>query len=102
MALIKVTKENINEILASDKRVMIDFYAEWCGPCQMVLPIVEQIADENPQYVIAKVNIDEEPELTSQYDVRGVPLLIVFENGKILTQAAGARPKNAILELLKQ
>ena len=101
MSLITANKDNINEILSSKKRVLIDFYADWCGPCKMVSPLVEQIANENPEYIVAKVNIDEEPELANEYDVRGIPLLMVFENGKVLRQAAGARPKQAILELLK-
>ena len=101
MSLIKATKDNINEILASEKRVLIDFYADWCGPCQMISPFIEQIANEHPEYVVAKVNVDEETELAAQYDVRGIPLLMVFENGEVIRQAAGTRPKQAILDLIK-
>ena len=101
MSLIKATKDNINEILASEKRVLIDFYADWCGPCQMIGPFIEQIANEHPEYVVAKVNVDEETELAAQYDVRGIPLLMVFENGEVIRQAAGTRPKQAILDLIK-
>ena len=101
MSLIKATKDNINEILASEKRVLIDFYADWCGPCQMIAPFIEQIANEHPEYVVAKVNVDEETELAAQYDVRGIPLLMVFENGEVIRQAAGTRPKQAILDLIK-
>ena len=101
MSLIKATKDNINEILASEKRVLIDFYADWCGPCQMLAPFIEQIANEHPEYVVAKVNVDEETELAAQYDVRGIPLLMVFENGEVIRQAAGTRPKQAILDLIK-
>ena len=101
MSLIKATKDNINEILASEKRVLIDFYADWCGPCQMTAPFIEQIANEHPEYVVAKVNVDEETELAAQYDVRGIPLLMVFENGEVIRQAAGTRPKQAILDLIK-
>ena len=101
MSLIKATKDNINEILASEKRVLIDFYADWCGPCQMTAPFIEQIANEHPEYIVAKVNVDEETELAAQYDVRGIPLLMVFENGEVIRQAAGTRPKQAILDLIK-
>ena len=101
MSLIKATKDNINEILASEKRVLIDFYADWCGPCQMIAPFIEQIANEHPEYVVAKVNVDEETELAAEYDVRGIPLLMVFENGEVIRQAAGTRPKQAILDLIK-
>ena len=101
MSLIKATKDNINEILASEKRVLIDFYADWCGPCQMLAPFIEQIANEHPEYVVAKVNVDEETELAAQYDVRGIPLLMVFENGEVIRQGAGTRPKQAILDLIK-
>ena len=101
MSLIKATKDNINEILASEKRVLIDFYADWCGPCQMTAPFIEQIANEHPEYVVAKVNVDEETELAAEYDVRGIPLLMVFENGEVIRQGAGTRPKQAILDLIK-
>ncbi|MBR5234167.1 MAG: thioredoxin [Clostridia bacterium] len=101
MSLIKANKDNFKQIISSDKKVLVDFYADWCGPCQMVSPFVEQIANEHPEYVIAKVNVDEEPELAAQYDVRGIPLLMVFENGEVKKQAAGARPKQAILDLIE-
>lgn len=101
MSAIKVNKNNFQEILKSDKKVLLDFYADWCGPCRMVLPLIEQLADENPQYIIGKVNIDDEPELAQKFEVFSVPTLVVLENGKVVNQSSGARPKNQILALLE-
>ena len=101
MSVIHVDKNNINDILSSEKRVLLDFYADWCGPCQMVAPFINQIAEENPQYVIGKINVDEQPELAAQYDVAGIPSFVVIENGQIINKASGARPKNQILSLLE-
>lgn len=101
MSAINVNKNNFNEIVQSEKKVLLDFYADWCGPCRMVLPLVEQIADENPQYVIGKINIDDEPELAQEFDVFSVPTLVVLEKGKVISQSSGARPKNQILALLE-
>lgn len=101
MSAINVNKNNFEEIIKSEKKVLLDFYADWCGPCRMVLPLVEQIAQENPQYVIGKVNIDIEPELAQAFDVFSVPTLVVLEDGKVINQSSGARPKNQILALLE-
>jgi thioredoxin 1 len=102
MSVFKITNDNFqSEVLDSDKTVLLDFYAEWCGPCRMVSPIVEQIAAENPQYLVAKVNVDEEPELAAQFGVSSIPLLAVVKNGKIVNKSAGAKPKHQILALLE-
>lgn len=101
MSAINVNKNNFNVIVQSEKKVLLDFYADWCGPCRMVLPLVEQIADENPQYIIGKINIDDEPELAQEFDVFSVPTLVVLEKGKVISQSSGARPKNQILALLE-
>lgn len=101
MSAISVNKNNFDEIIKSEKKVLLDFYADWCGPCRMVLPLVEQIADENPQYVIGKVNIDNEPELAEKFEVYSVPTLVVIEKGRIVNQSSGARPKNQIIALLE-
>lgn len=101
MSALVVNKNNFEEVLKSEKKVLLDFYADWCGPCRMVLPLVEQIADENPQYLIGKVNIDNEPELAQAFDVFSVPTLVVLENGKVVNAVSGARPKNQILSLLE-
>lgn len=101
MSVLNINKSNFDLVVKSEKPVLLDFYAEWCGPCRMVSPLVEQIADENPQYLVAKVNVDEEPELAAQFDVSSIPLLVAVKNGKIVSKAAGARPKQQILKLLE-
>lgn len=101
MAAIKVTKENFEEIKASDKPVLIDFYADWCGPCRMVLPIVAKIADEHPEYVIGKVNVDEEGELAKSFGVMSIPTLVVLKGGEVVNKAIGAKNEAQILQLLE-
>ena len=83
-----------------EKPAVIDFYATWCGPCRMVVPIVEEIADERPDIKVGKINVDEEVELASQFGIMSIPTLVVIEKGKIVNQAMGARPKEAILGML--
>ena len=100
MALIKVTKENFEEIKASEKPVLIDFYADWCGPCRMVAPIVGKIADEHPEYVIGKVNVDEEGELAREFGVMSIPTLVVLKGGEIANKAIGSKNEAQILQLL--
>ena len=101
MSALKINKNNFDLVVNSDKPVLLDFYADWCGPCRMVSPIVEQNAAENPQYLVAKVNVDEEPELAAQFGVSSIPLLAVVKNGKIVNKSAGAKPKHQILALLE-
>ena len=101
MSALKINKNNFDLVVNSEKPVLLDFYADWCGPCRMVSPIVEQIAAENPQYLVAKVNVDEEPELAAQFGVSSIPLLAVVKNGKIVNKSAGAKPKHQILALLE-
>ncbi len=101
MSVLHINKNNFDLIINSEKPVLLDFYAEWCGPCRMVSPLIEQIADENPQYLVAKVNVDEEPELAAQFGVSSIPLLAAVKDGKIINKAAGARPKQQILKLLE-
>ena len=96
-----INKNNFqNEVLNSEKKVLLDFWAPWCGPCRMVVPIVEEIADERPDIKVGKINVDEEAELASQFGIMSIPTLVVIENGKIVNQAMGARPKEAILGML--
>ena len=99
--LINVNKNNINEVLNSDKRVLLDFYADWCSPCRLLLPIVKKVAEENSQYVIGKINIDESPELAAEYGVSSIPTLIVLENGREIKRSLGAKPKPQILAMLE-
>ena len=101
MKVIKANKENFESIKNSDKPVLLDFYADWCGPCRMVSPIVDEIAEERDDVVVAKVNVDEENDLASEFGVFSIPTLVVLKNGKVANQATGARPKDAILALLE-
>jgi thioredoxin 1 len=101
MSAININKNNFqNEVLNSEKKVLLDFWAPWCGPCRMVVPIVEEIADERPDIKVGKINVDEEVELASQFGIMSIPTLVVIEKGKIVNQAMGARPKEAILGML--
>ncbi len=101
MAVISVNTENFESIKNSDQTVLLDFYADWCGPCRMVSPIVDEIADENPQYLVAKVNVDEQPELAQKFGVSSIPTLIVLKHGEVADVSVGARPKAQILAMLE-
>ena len=102
MSVITVTKDNFDkEVLQSDKPVLLDFWASWCGPCRMVSPIVDEIAAENPDKKVGKVNVDEEEELARQFRVMSIPTLIVFREGRAVTSSVGAKPKAAILKMLE-
>lgn len=101
MSVINITRNNFqNEIINSDKPVLLDFWAPWCAPCRMVGPILEEIAGERSDIKIGKINVDEQPELASQFRVMSIPTLIVIKDGKIVNQSMGAKPKNAILAML--
>lgn len=101
MSAIQVTKENFQEIVVNaDRKVLLDFWAPWCGPCRMVLPVVEEIAEERDDIVVGKVNVDEQPELAERYGVMTIPTLIVFENGEELQRSVGAKNKRAILNMV--
>lgn len=101
MSVLSVNKNNFNSLKSSDKTVLLDFYADWCGPCRMVSPLVDEIAAENPQYLVGKINVDQEPELAQEFGVASIPTLVVMKNGKIVQQSAGARPKPQILSMLE-
>jgi thioredoxin 1 len=102
MSVLNVNKENFKqEVLESEKTVLVDFYADWCGPCRMVSPIVDEIAAEHPEYKVVKVNVDAENELASAYGVMSIPTLIVIKEGKVVEQSTGARPKAQILAMLQ-
>lgn len=101
MSLIHITKENFDaEVTNSDKVVLLDFYADWCGPCKMIAPILEEIAAEHPEITVGKINVDQNMELAVQFNVMSIPLLVVMKDGKIINKSLGASPKNEILELL--
>ncbi len=101
MAVIKVDKNNFDMVLTSDKTVLVDFYADWCGPCRMVSPIVDEIAEEHPEYMVVKVNVDESPELASEFEVMSIPMLLIMKGGAVVNQMVGAQPKAAILSALE-
>ena len=102
MAIVNITNANFKqEVLDSEKKVLVDFWAPWCGPCRMVSPIVDEIAEENAAIKVAKINIDEQPQLASQYGVMSIPTLLVFENGDVIEKAVGARNKSFILQMLE-
>lgn len=101
MPAISVNKNNFNqEVLNSDRPVLMDFWAPWCGPCRMVVPLVEEIAKERSDIKVVKINVDEEQELAMQFGVMSIPTLVVMKNGKIVNQVTGARPKAQILAML--
>ena len=101
MSAININKNNFqNEIMDSEKTVLLDFWAPWCAPCRMVVPVIEEIADERPDIKVGKINVDEQPELASKFSIMSIPTLVVMKNGKIVQQVSGARPKKASLEML--
>lgn len=101
MSALSVNKNNFEQFRNSEKPVLLDFYADWCGPCRAVSPLVDQIAEENPQYLVGKINVDNEPELAQEFGVESIPTLVVIKDGKVVEQSAGARPKSQILAMLE-
>lgn len=102
MPVLQLTKENFeNEVVSSEKPVLIDFFASWCGPCRMVSPIVDEIASENEEFKICKVDVDKQPELAQAFNVSSIPTLVVVKQAKVVNRAVGAQPKEAILSMLE-
>lgn len=101
MSVIKINKGNFqNEVINSESTVLLDFYADWCGPCRMVSPIVDEIAEERADIKVGKINVDEESELAERFGIFSIPALVVIKDGKIVNQSVGARPKAQILAML--
>ena len=101
MAVLTITKENFEEeVLKSDKPVLLDFWATWCGPCRMVGPVIEQIAAEYPEIKVGKINVDEQNELAGAFRVMSIPTLVAVKDGKVVNQTVGVQPKAQILALL--
>lgn len=102
MSVLKVNKSNFEEIKNSDKPVLLDFYADWCGPCRMVGPVIDEIAEEREDIVVGKINVDEEEELAGQFGVYSIPTLVVIKGGKVVNQSSGAKPKAQILAMVEK
>lgn len=100
MSILTVNKDNFDSVKTSSKPVLLDFYADWCGPCRMISPVVDEIAEENPQYLIGKVNVDKEPEMARTFKVFSIPTLIVMRNGEVTSRSTGAKSKSEIVAML--
>ena len=101
MSVLTITKENFDElVLKSNKPVLVDFWASWCGPCRMMSPIVDEIAEEREDIVVGKINVDEEPEIATEYGIMSIPTLFLFKGGEIAQQIVGVRPKQQILDII--
>ncbi len=101
MALVHITKENFNkEVMETEKVVLLDFWATWCGPCQMIAPILNEVAEECPDITVGKIDVDEEQELAMSFGITSIPTLIVIKNGKAVDKAIGMRAKNQIIEMI--
>lgn len=102
MAVVKLTAENFEqEVLKSDKPVLVDFYADWCGPCKMMAPVIEQISNEETDIKVGKINIDENIEIAQKYKVMSIPMFIAFKNGEVAAKTLGAQPKEEVLKLVE-
>ena len=103
MSALNINKNNfVEEVMNSEKPVLVDFWASWCGPCRMVIPVVEKIAEEYPEYKVVKVNVDEEQELAAQFGVMSIPTLMVVKNGEVVNKSVGAKNKQQILAMLQE
>ena len=101
MAVLKITKENFNEVTGRGLPVLIDFYADWCGPCRMMAPVMEEIAAERDDVLVGKINVDDEGELAMAFGVQSIPLIVLVRDGKVVAQSLGARPKASIEAMLE-
>ncbi|MCI8320941.1 MAG: thioredoxin [Dorea sp.] len=101
MSVLTVNKNNFEDVKRNDKPVLLDFYADWCGPCRAVSPIVDEIAKENSQYLVGKINVEQEQELARTFKIFSIPTLVVIKDGKVVQKSAGVRPKSEILAMLE-
>lgn len=101
MAILHIDKNKLEELKASEKTIVLDFYAEWCGPCKMIAPFIEEIALENPDITVAKVDVDKSADLAIEFGIQSIPTIVVFKDGKISSKAIGYRSKEQLLELIK-
>ena len=101
MKPIELTSENFNQTISSSQPVLVDFWAVWCGPCRMLSPVVDEIAEEGGDFIVAKVNVDNEPEIANKYGISAIPTLLVFKNGNVINKSVGVLSKAEILEMLK-
>ena len=101
MKPIELTSENFNQTISSSQPVLVDFWAVWCGPCRMLSPVVDEIAEEGGDFIVAKVNVDNEPEIANKYGISAIPTLLVFKNGNVINKSVGVISKAEILEMLK-
>ena len=101
MKPITIGKNNFDEVTQSDKAILIDFYANWCGPCKMLSPIIDEISEEREDVVVGKINVDSEPELAEKFGVFSIPTIVIMKDGEVVHQSAGARPKAQIIQLLE-
>lgn len=102
MSVVSFNKDDLENVKNSGKIILLDFYADWCGPCRMLSPIVDEFAEENPDFVVGKINVDKEPELSEEFGVSSIPMLVVMKDGKILNKSVGAKSKQQILEMIEK
>ena len=102
MSVVSFNKDYLENVKNSGKIIFLDFYADWCGPCRMLSPVVDEFAEENPDFVVGKINVDKEPELSEEFGVSSIPMLVVMKDGKILNKSVGAKSKQQILEMIEK
>lgn len=102
MSVVSFNKDDLENVKNSGKIILLDFYADWCGPCRMLSPVVDEFAEENPDFVVGKINVDKEPELSEEFGVSSIPVLVVMKDGKILNKSVGAKSKQQILEMIEK
>ena len=102
MSVVSFNKDDLENVKNSGKIILLDFYADWCGPCRMLSPVVDEFTEENPDFVVGKINVDKEPELSEEFGVSSIPMLVVMKDGKILNKSVGAKSKQQILEMIEK